>query len=1141
MSESRRQQRKVFTELDPLLTPPVIRKLENALEIPARIRENTKCNPIKFLYALKEWEYFNPAIFDQALQNIGGNILHTARQLEWLSNPSYKPPVTRREPKTMKRFVELLTEELTSKEWLIVSETSEEAEPKEMLKLCLNKKIITSDMDELCQSLEDVKRNDLAEKVQSFANIFQGMTPVQFNEQIKLEIETEVEEDHEDWKMKLKKFIRKQNKDVIVILDKDTEPIESVYIPLTIVKVRAVKERVGIVESGITEIQFLRDMHKKVALETIEVVDFDTIVTTCDPSESELWCMIGSPGSGKSFLCKHFAYMYGTDALPNFQYAISIPCRSEEWHQLEETRHELKKVVDEEFILSWLALSMPTGARWSKSLSQHLLRSDGEGLFIIMDGYDEFLRDVPFKETLLCKLLGGRFLSQSTILVTSRPGAWSEVLYEHGHGFKIDINFQVLGFSPENRDLYFEKRIDTPEKLSAVREMFYRHDEINQLALVPVNASLFCALFNESDSILSTSLSHLYTQLIVYMIRRQLSRIGLEEYSKVLRISNFHPAIRECIHAIGLEANQGIFERELTSDKKISFTIGDKVYPSDRLGLMQCHLKELSLGIHVRVWTFQHLTIQEFMAALSICYNSWKNQCYIIRYFTASTRYLSMYKMVIRFVCGILKRDAGCITPILCRHTIPKPMSFIEVPMCHQLGYDQSLVQVSDWIEFTQSYIQLTTTIIETKSEAITDHFAYFERDFPFPLYLYFRFTPSPNDWHCFLLSLQYICDFQIIEIQSDYVSVTQFHSLLTSISSCHIRYLALVFVEEDFDIIHFYTRLFSSATLPRDTKISIHLESCDLSACLPSQHLFTVTNPFAGSLNISNFDMTAEVLQDLTNQFSSIENLHYETNPDSSHWSTIKQLPLSHQFNGLYCIDVEYDVIVTPDTLSNLSSLTEFYVIQREDAYQLIPYILQFTSFTLITLFSQQPTTSNDSVHDSLSKLISNNFHSLRDLRLDFLHKVGFDSWSSYFSCVTSCTNLIVLMLDNTEFSSDEISCWYRASSALNSLAYLGLAYIPLQDSGMIVLCHSLSYHSAIRKLMVWDCKLSSVSCVPLMCLIQTLKTVRTLELSKRELSSPDPEQFQLLTQIAEECSVKIELFDPESENTESGSENSD
>ena len=78
---------------------------------------------------------------------------------------------------------------------------------------------------------------------------------------------------------------------------------------------------------------------------------------------------------------------------------------------------------------------------------------------------------------------------------------------------------------------------------------------------------------------------------------------------------------------IGLEANQGIFERELTSDKNISITVDDK--DSKRLGLMQVHMKVARFGVRVKVWTFQHLTIQEYMAAVSICNNSWTNQCLI--------------------------------------------------------------------------------------------------------------------------------------------------------------------------------------------------------------------------------------------------------------------------------------------------------------------------------------------------------------------------------------------------------------------------------------------------------------------------------------------------------------------------------
>ena len=54
MSDSRRHQRKVFVEMEKLLTPDIMQKLGNAINVPAQIRETTKDKPIEFLSSLKE-------------------------------------------------------------------------------------------------------------------------------------------------------------------------------------------------------------------------------------------------------------------------------------------------------------------------------------------------------------------------------------------------------------------------------------------------------------------------------------------------------------------------------------------------------------------------------------------------------------------------------------------------------------------------------------------------------------------------------------------------------------------------------------------------------------------------------------------------------------------------------------------------------------------------------------------------------------------------------------------------------------------------------------------------------------------------------------------------------------------------------
>ena len=1108
-----------------------MRKLENALSIPSRIMEETKYDPARFLYALQDWEQFNPAGFDLALHELGGSLLHTARKVKWLCNPDYERPSPSIPTHPVKQLVDLLENELTSQQWMILVRSGARVsvkgniEAKEMIKACVDNNLLTRELKGFCDTLEVLQRSDLAGKVRNYITTFKGMSNIEFYDQIRKETEQNVDTDQdvEVWQIRLKRYMKTQNKDVSAVLDEAAVHIESIFTPLTIIKIESVDLKEG--ESGINEIDFLRNMHEQVEHETVEVVDFEEIIMTCNPTEHKVWCLIGHPGSGKSFLCQHFAYSYGDNALTNFLYAISIPCRSKEWHLLEEVRHEAKQEVNYKFIFNWLVLSMASGADWSKSLSEYLIRTNGEGLLILMDGVDEFTKSVPFESTLLSRLLQRHFLAHSSILVTSRPGAWSDLQFHHGAGFRVDSNFQVLGFSPNNRDLYFQKRIETPAKLSEVHEMFHRHDEIKQLSLVPVNASLFSALFNQAKSILTQTLSHLYTELIVYIIRRQLSRMGLEEQSEILIMSDFHPAIKDCIHAIALEANQGIFERELTSDKNISFTIEDKMYPSERLGLMQVQIKVVNFGTRVPVWTFQHLTIQEYMAAVSICNNSWTNRCFIIRYLTSSNQYLSMYKMVIRFVGGILRQNAGRITPILCRHTLPIPISFKNMPMFHQLHYFLELVQISDWIEFTQAFLYLCTVITEIDS-AIPEHFKYFNEQLPFPLCLYFRFTISPNEFHCLLQSIHYIRQIQVLYLSDRFITAVQFSSLLPHLESSSVQYLALSFGGKDFNFIRSYTSLLTSHTLLANTKISISLGACNLTEQLPLQSLFRTTDKFRGSLRWIQSDLSQHMLLNLINQFSSLENFYYEPRSHDSNWEDIRSCMIQHQLDALHIRNTSNYIPVTPTILPALPWLKELSWCTEEDCFEALPYIRHLTSLTLLRLISAKAAPLNESLQHALTKLIGSNSNSLRAISLMQLHNVGINSWSSFFSCVTRCNNLIVLQLLNCNFSSEDMSCWYRAVSALKYLVLINLNTISLQDAGMLVVCHSLSYHPALRNLMIKYCNLSSASCLPLMCLIQTLKHVKMLDLSKSELSTPDTSKIELLKEMAEGCTVEIKFW---------------
>ena len=193
------------------------------------------------------------------------------------------------------------------------------------------------------------------------------------------------------------------------------------------------------------------------------------------------------------------ALIFGKGQLPKFVYSISIPCRTPDWHEMETSRIESNLPINSEFIQQWLCLGMPVGPSWTSDLAQHLVESDGQDLLLILDSMDEFVREVPFQKTLLFLLLTRRTLTHCTILLTSRPGAYTDI--STAHSLRIDRFFHVLGFSPENRDLYFQKQLENEgeDKMNEWKRLLYLHDEIDHLSLVPVNASLFASLVRDLD------------------------------------------------------------------------------------------------------------------------------------------------------------------------------------------------------------------------------------------------------------------------------------------------------------------------------------------------------------------------------------------------------------------------------------------------------------------------------------------------------------------------------------------------------------------------------------------------------------------------------------------------------------------
>ena len=598
---------------------------------------------------------------------------------------------------------------------------------------------------------------------------------------------------------------------------------------------------------------------------------------------------------------------------------------------MESTRMEEDRTITAEFVQGWLCIGLPMASEWPKDLSKHLTKSDGEGLLLIIDGLDEFTKKIPFEKTLLYLLLTRQILHRSNIIVTTRPGAWTDISSKHE--LKVDRYYQVLGFSPENRHLYFEKQIVSEYRLNKCKRLLERYDEMRQMALIPVNASLFAALLRD-ESVSIHTLTQLYDELTCYLIRRQLCRMGLEELAEVTNIQLFHPCVKDCLHSIGLIALGGVYRRELTSTDKVSLTIDHVETESHCLGLAHEFHKREAVGVVTKVWGFAHLTMQEFTSASFLRSTSWTDQCMSIRFVADTDEHFSIFRMVVIFLCGIITERSAAILTILYWKLIPRTIQ--DLPMYHQLEYEFSMMKYTGWYEFTKKYFQLTPILFETNSKSITNCFNQFLQKY-ICIYLDYRVLPvSPNEWVCFLQSLKLVNHIQVIRIDTNSVNLTQFKSLLEIIAKFPLNYLALEFNEnKNSTEVLAYTDLFKEPKLRIETRISIELSKCTLTDATAVNILSTRLNILSTGVNrniagmkLLNGKYSNQFIQSIANQISALQYLYLEKEPsedETLHNTILPALSNAKQLRGIYWyrIPTEYHQQVI-HTLSILSQLQE-------------------------------------------------------------------------------------------------------------------------------------------------------------------------------------------------------------------------
>ncbi|XP_072891554.1 NACHT, LRR and PYD domains-containing protein 3-like [Hemitrygon akajei] len=246
-----------------------------------------------------------------------------------------------------------------------------------------------------------------------------------------------------------------------------------------------------------------------------------------------------------------------------------------------------------------------------------------EGLLFIFDGLDEFKHKIDFADSqrdtepkhqcpdpewwcevsdIVYSLIQGKLLPGCSVLVTTRPTAL--YLLEKA---EISIWAEILGFVDEERKEYFIRHFED----QTVAEAVFKHVKENEI--------LYTMSYNPSYCwILALALGPFFTQRVRDLQRIPKTITQLYSYYIYNILKNHGREIerpRDVLLNVGLMAFRGV------SQRKIVFTDVDLIkynlQPSQFLSGFLMELLEREDAAWSVVYTFSHLTIQEFVAAVA--------------------------------------------------------------------------------------------------------------------------------------------------------------------------------------------------------------------------------------------------------------------------------------------------------------------------------------------------------------------------------------------------------------------------------------------------------------------------------------------------------------------------------------------
>ncbi|XP_072440877.1 NACHT, LRR and PYD domains-containing protein 3-like isoform X1 [Chiloscyllium punctatum] len=315
----------------------------------------------------------------------------------------------------------------------------------------------------------------------------------------------------------------------------------------------------------------------------------------------------GVPGIGKTTLLQKIVYDWASGNIyPHFQFVFSFKFR------------ELNAINWKATLKEMILLFYPYLEKFLEDLWKH-----PASLLFIFDGLDEFKDSIEFPDSqsdaapqsicmdpevpcrvsdIVSSLIQKMLLPGCSVLLTTRPSELQ--LLE-----KADISVwaEILGFVGEERKEYFQKCFEDQTVAAAVFKYVEENEILYTMCYNPSYCWILCLSlgpFYTQGSKKQQQVPKTITQLYSYYIYNILKNHGRE-------IEN----PRDVLLKIGEMALRGVFEKQIVfrNEDLIKYNL----QPSQFLSGFMLEIFERNDSAQSVVYTFLHLTIQEFVAALA--------------------------------------------------------------------------------------------------------------------------------------------------------------------------------------------------------------------------------------------------------------------------------------------------------------------------------------------------------------------------------------------------------------------------------------------------------------------------------------------------------------------------------------------